>query len=291
MYPSRFRYEAPRSLDEARALLAQHGDEAKILAGGQSLVPLINLGLARPSVLIDINGLHALDYIERQNGSIAVGALTRHATAEASDLLRTACPLLAEALPMIGDPQVRNRGTIGGSLAHADPVAEIPTVAVCLGATMHVEGPRGSRDVDASDFFLTYLTSALESDELLTEVRFPSAPLGAGVAFRELVRRKGDFAIVAAAASVEIGADGVCKVARLALAGVSDMPISCDAPSSILVGRVPTPELLREAATAACTGIGPESDVLASAEYRGAMAPVYARRALESAIARATPQF
>ncbi|MBM2809439.1 MAG: molybdopterin dehydrogenase FAD-binding protein [Chloroflexi bacterium] len=155
---------------------------------------------------------------------------------------------------------------------------------------MHIEGPHGGRDVEASEFFDTYLTSSLEAGELLTEVRFPSAPPGAGAAFLELVRRKGDFAIFAAAASVEMGGDGACKGARLALAGVSDTPIRCDAPSAILVGRVPTAELLREAASAACEGIEPESDVLASGEYRRAMAPVYARRALASAVARATTQ-
>src|SRR5437879_3058397 len=186
-----FEYRAPTSVQEAVELLANNGDDAKVLAGGQSLVPLINLGLAQPGLLVDINGIPGLDGIQQVNGSMTVGALVRHAIAEQSDAIARACPLLAEALPLIGDRQVRNRGTIGGSIAHADPVAELPTVAVCLDAKMRLDGPNGSRDVAASDFFLTYLTTALEPSELLTAVWIPVTPAGAGVSFQELVRRKG----------------------------------------------------------------------------------------------------
>lgn len=282
-----FEYRAAHDTAEAIALLKEHGMDAKLIAGGQSLMPLINLGLAQPTFLVDVNAISALDFIERRDGTLAIGALTRHRTAEHSDAVRTACPLLAEALPQIGDRQVRNRGTIGGSIAHADPVAEIPTVATALGAIMHVEGANGARDIPASEFFVTYLTTSIEVDELLTEIRFPVLPAGTGTAFQELVRRKGDFAIVAAATAIQLGADGICQDVRIALAGVAPTPLRAEGAAAILKGKAPTPELLAEAAQAACEGIDPESDVIASADYRRDMAPVIARRALAQALERA----
>jgi carbon-monoxide dehydrogenase medium subunit/2-furoyl-CoA dehydrogenase FAD binding subunit len=283
-----FDYRTVSSVPEAVSLLVQYGDDAKVLAGGQSLIPLLNLGLAQPAVLIDINRVRGLSGIERRDGELVLGALTRHAEAEQNAAVRESTPLLAEAYPLIGDRQVRARGTIGGSMAHADPVAELPTVAVCLGATIKVEGKDGARDVSATDFFVTYLTSSLASDELVTEVRFPAMAPGTGFSFQELVRRKGDFAIVAAAATVELDASGVCRNARLALAGVGGTPVGAEVVNDVLQGRAPSPPLLREAAERACEGIEPESDVLASAEYRRAMAVVYARRTLEAATERAS---
>jgi carbon-monoxide dehydrogenase medium subunit len=286
-----FEYRAPTRVEEAVELLASNGDDAKVLAGGQSLVPLINLGLAQPSLLVDINGIPGLDGIQEVNGSLAVGALVRHATAERNDAVERSCPLLARAIPLIGDRQVRNRGTIGGSLSHADPVAELPTVAVCLDAKMRIEGPSGSRDVPAPEFFLSYLTTALEPADILTTAWFPVLPAGTGVAFQELVRRKGDFAIVAAAAAVELAADGTVRKANLALAGVASTPIRATAAEESLRGQKPTPELFRQAAATAASAdeIDPQSDVLASADYRRAMAEVYARRALAQAAEQATP--
>ena len=278
-----FDYRAARSVNEAQELLAQHGEDAKILAGGQSLIALINLGLARPSVLVDVSTIAELARIESQGGSLVIGATTRHAPALASAEVRTRVPLLAEALPMIGDPQVRNRGTVGGSIAHADPAAELPTVAACLGATMRVTGPRGARDVSAADFFGGYLTTTLAPGEILTEVRFPVAQPNTGYAFLELVRRKGDFAIVGAAAAVSIGTDGICSQVRLALAGVAATPIYATEAAGILEGKTLSPSLIGEAAKAACSRIDPESDVIASAQYRRDMAEVYARRALTQA--------
>lgn len=293
-----FEYRAVHETAEAVAILKEHGTDAKIIAGGQSLMPLINLGLAQPALLVDVNAIRSLDFMQQRDkgsgdaisssiGTFAIGALTRHSAAERSEALRLACPLLAEALPQIGDPQVRNRGTIGGSMAHADPVAEIPTVAAALSAVMHVEGPNGARDIPASEFFVTYLTTALSPDELLTEVRFAVLPAGTGTAFLELVRRKGDFAIVAAAAAIHLGPDGACDDVRLGLAGVAPTPLRADAAASILRGKAPTAELLVEAARAACEGIEPESDVIASADYRRDMAPIIARRALTQALERA----
>jgi CO/xanthine dehydrogenase FAD-binding subunit len=282
-----FEYRAAHEIGEALRALEEAGDDAKLLAGGQSLMPLINLGLAQPSVLVDINQIKELDFIQQRNGSLALGALTRHSTAEHSADVKKLCPLLAEVYPLIGDPQVRNRGTIGGSLAHADPVAELPTVAVCLGAIVKAQGAKGSRDISASDFFVTYLTTGLDPHEMVTEVSFPVVGPRTGSSFMELVRRQGDFAIVAAAASVQLGADGTCSDARLALAGVGPTPLSADTAAAVLKGKTPTEAMLRQVAEAACQGIDPESDVLASADYRRAMAPVYARRALTQAFERA----
>lgn len=282
-----FDYRAASTVREVVDLLAEYGDDAKVLAGGQSLIALINLGLAQPSMLVDINKLHELDHIELRDGSLAIGALTRHATAERSDVIRQACPLLAEAIPLIGDRQVRNRGTIGGSIAHADPSAEIPTVAVCLDAAMRIEGHAGAREVGAAEFFVSYLTTAIRPGELLTQVRFPVCPPGMGASFQELVRRKGDFAIVAAACTVTLGNDRTCTDVRLALAGVAPTPVGASEAGAPLRGRVPTPELIREAARAACQGLQPDSDVMASGSYRLAMAEVYARRALTEAVRRA----
>lgn len=285
-----FEYRAIHEVAEAVRLLKEHGMDAKVIAGGQSLMPLINLGLAQPTLLVDVNPIRELDFIEQRDGMLAIGALTRQRSAERSDAVRQACPLLAEALPLIGDRQIRNRGTIGGSIAHADPVAEIPTVATALGAVMHVQGPNGARAIPASDFFLTYLTTAIEADEILTEVRFPVLPSGTGVAFQELVRRQGDFAIVAAAAAIQLAPDGACADVRLGLAGVAPTPVRADAAAAILKGKVPTPEIIAAAAKAACEGIDPESDVIASADYRRDMAPIIARRAMTQALERARSQ-
>jgi len=282
--PAPFEYHAARSVREAVELLERYGSEAKVLAGGQSLLPLMNLGLVQPAVIVDINSIPDLDYVRSVDGTIAIGALTRHATLEHDAVLRDRCPLLAEALALIGDRQVRNRGTIGGSLSHADPVAEIPTVATCLDAVMHAEGPAGGRDIPAREFFESYLTTSLQPAELLTEIRFPQTN-GGGVSFKELVRRKGDFAIVAAAAVVELAQDGTCTEARLALAGVAPTPVRADTAS--LRGQKLSDDVLRAVAARACEGIEPESDVMASADYRRSMAPVFARRALAEAADRA----
>ncbi len=286
-----FEYRAATSVEEAVDILTKNGDEAKVLAGGQSLVPLLNLGLAQPGMLVDINSIPGLDGIQEVNGSLAVGALVRHAVAEQSEVIRRACPLLADAVPLIGDRQVRNRGTLGGSISHADPVAELPTVATCLDAKMRLDGPNGSRDVPASDFFVGYWTTAAEPNELLTAVWFPTIPAGAGVSFQELVRRKGDFAIVAAAAVLQLGPDRTCRDAHLALAGAASTPIRARAAEGMLRGKVLSSDVIGAAAAAAAQAddVDPQSDVLASADYRRAMLEVFARRALTEAADRAVP--
>jgi carbon-monoxide dehydrogenase medium subunit len=259
--------------------------------GGQSLVPLLNLGLAQPSVLVDINRIPGLDGVQQVDGTLAVGALVRHAVAEQSEAIKRACPLLAEAVPLIGDRQVRNRGTIGGSISHADPVAELPTVALCLDAKMRLVGPNGAREVPASDFFVGYWSTAAEPNEVLTTISFPILGTGAGVSFLELVRRKGDFAIVAAAAVVELAPDRTCRNVRLALAGAASTPIRAHGAENLLRGKELSTENIRQAATAAAQAdnVDPQSDVLASSGYRRAMLEVFARRALAEAAGRAAP--
>ena len=217
-------YEAPTTMAEAVDLLAEYQDEASVLAGGQSLIPLMALRLARPAVLIDINGLSELSLVAVKDGRVTIGAMTREYVAEDSATVGDTVPLLAAALPLIGHEAIRSRGTIGGSLAHADPAAELPAVARALDAEFVVRGRAGERVVPAADWFEGYLATSRRPDEILAEVRFPAAGPGTGVAFLEVARRHGDFAIVGLAVSLTL-ADGVISDARLAFAGVSDVPV------------------------------------------------------------------
>lgn len=287
MKPAPFEYFQPKSLEEAVELLQAHGEEAKILAGGQSLVPLMNLRLARPRVLIDINRVGELDYIRELDGGLAIGALTRQRDLETSDLVRRRCPLLKEATLLIGHPQVRNRGTVGGSLAHADSTAELSTVAVLLEADMIARSLGGERSIRAEDFFVTFLTTSLGPEEVLTEVRFPAVALGAGWAFEELSRRHGDFAIVSAAAILEKDPSGRCRKPRLAIAGASPQPVRAREAERLLVGQALNEALIQEAGELAKGAVDPESDLHASAEYRRHLAGVLTRRALQKTWSRA----
>ena len=229
MKPSPFEYFVPGTVDEALALLAEHGDDARPLAGGQSLVPMMAFRLARPSVLIDLNHLGDLSDIRADNGDVSIGALVRERAAERSDLIARSVPLLARALPLIGHEAIRSRGTVGGSLAHSDPAAELPAVAVAAGARMiATSSARGERTVAAEDFFVTHFTTVLEPDELLTEVRFPAVSGGTGVAFEEMARRHGDFAIVGVGVSLHED-DGLIDEARVVLTGMADTPLHRDA--------------------------------------------------------------
>ena len=219
-----FAYETPATVADAIGLLAEHEDEASVLAGGQSLIPLLALRLARPELLIDINGIEELSGITAADGQVRIGATTREYMAEESPVVADALPLLTAALPMIGHEAIRSRGTIGGSLAHADPAAELPAVARALDAQFVVQGPAGERVIPAQEWFEGYLMTARHPDELLTEVRFPAAAPGTGVSFDEVARRHGDFAIVGLATSLVLSA-GVISDARLAFTGVSDVPL------------------------------------------------------------------
>lgn len=282
MKPAPFEYHAPDTLEEATALLAGLED-AKALAGGQSLIPMMNFRLARPRHLVDLRRVPGLGDVREEDGRLAIGAMSRQAAVEADGTVRRRCPLLPEALAHVGHHAIRTRGTIGGSLSHADPSAELPLVVTALDGELVLAGPHGRRTVAARDFFLAPLTPALEPGEILTEVRLPVLGAGTGTAFVELSRRHGDFAIVAACAVLELGPDGVCRRAALALGGVAPTPVRASGAERILTGRAPSDAVIRAAAAVVREDIAPDSDLHASAEYRAAMAAVYAETALAQA--------
>jgi CO/xanthine dehydrogenase FAD-binding subunit len=275
-------YEAPTTVAEAIDLLAEYSDEASVLAGGQSLIPLLALRLARPEVLIDINGIDELSGVSATDGWVAIGAMTREYVAEESGVVADAVPLLAAALPLIGHQAIRSRGTIGGSLAHADPAAELPAVARALDAEFVVRGPSGERVIPAAQWFEGYLTTSRSPDELLLEVRFPAAGQGTGVSFQEVARRHGDFAMVGLAVSLGLSG-GMISDARLAFAGVSDVPVRAAAAEDLLVGERPSTELFDEAARRATDDIDPPADLHGSSDYRKTVAAAVVRRGLREA--------
>jgi carbon-monoxide dehydrogenase medium subunit len=275
-------YEAPTTVAEAVDLLAEHADEASVLAGGQSLIPLLALRLARPEVLIDVNGIGDLSGVAATDGWVAIGAMTRDYVAEASKTIADSVPLVAAALPLIGHEAIRGRGTIGGSLAHADPAAELPAVARALDAEFVVRGQSGGRVIPAAEWFEGYLMTSRRPDELLVEVRFPAAGPGTGVSFQEVARRHGDFAIVGLAVSLVLSSDMIID-ARLALAGLSDVPVRAAAAEDLLVGERPSAELFDEAARRATCDVDPPDDLHGSSDYRKTVAAVVVRRGLRAA--------
>ena len=288
MKPTPFEYYAPRTRQEALDLLAEHAGEAKVLAGGQSLVPSMNFRLAQPSILVDLNGVDDLFGIRPgEKGGLLVGAMTRHRSMERSPIVAERAPLIAEAMPFIAHPQIRNRGTFGGSLAHADPAAELPALAVALDAQMRVQNASGDRWILASDFFLGLFTTALEEDEMLVEVSVPPLPSRTGTAFEEFARRHGDYALVGAAAVVTLDEDGTVAESRLVFLSVGDMPVMSASASAALLGQRPTEEAVRAAAEAIEADIDPRADIHATAEYRRHLAKVLARRTLTRAAQRA----
>jgi aerobic carbon-monoxide dehydrogenase medium subunit len=285
MKPAPFQYIRPPSVDEALAALANHGDDAKILAGGQSLVAMMNLRLVKPSALIDINRLADLDYIRLEDGALAIGALTRQSAVESSSVIAETCPLMSEAIRYVAHKPIRNRGTIGGNLAHADPTSELPAVAVALGATFTAHSQRGQRTIAASDFFLGPLTTALQHDELLVEVRFPAWASGQGWSFMEISPRAGDYALVAVAATLQVQ-NGVCQSARLVYSGLDDHATRATAAEQALAGQPANEASFRQAAEVAANHGDPASDFHASAEYRRDLVRVLTRRALLQALER-----
>ncbi|ADU51593.1 molybdopterin dehydrogenase FAD-binding protein [Thermaerobacter marianensis DSM 12885] len=287
MKPPRFAYHDPRTVEEAVDLLARYGGEAKVLAGGQSLIPLLNFRLARPAALVDVNRIPGLDTLVVEGGRLRVGALVRHRQAERAEAVRRHCPLLAEALGWVGHPAIRHRGTVCGSLAHADPAAELPAVWVTLDGAVRARGPAGEREVPAGEFFLTYFTTALDPAEMVVEATLPVLPPGAGWAFEEVARRHGDFALAAAAAVVELDETGRIARVRLGLAGVGPVPLRARSVEAFLAGREPGETTWREAAALVEEEVEPESDLHASAAYRRRLAGVLTRRALDRAARRA----
>jgi len=287
MKPSRFEYMAPRAEEDALALLGEHGERAKLLAGGQSLIPLMNFRLARPEVVIDINRIASLAYVRGQDGGVAIGALTRQHVLERDAEVVGRVPVLAEACHLIGHLPIRHRGTVGGNLAHADPASELPAAMVALGAEMVAASRQGRRVIDAEGFFAGPLTTILRSDELLIEIRVPGLPPRTGGAFVEISRRAGDYALVGATALVTLDAAGRCTRARIALCGAGPTPIRAAAAEQILGGERVAGSALEEAARRAADATYPPSDVHASSAFRRKLARHVTREALETAARRA----
>lgn len=289
MKPAPFRYFAPTTLDEALTLLAEHGSEGKLIAGGQSLVPTMNFRLAQPTVLIDLNNIAELFYIRPAgDGGLRVGAMTRQRTVERDQLVAERVPLIHDTMPYIAHTQIRNRGTIGGSLAHADPAAELPAVALALNAQLRLQSQSGERWVAAQDFYLGLFTTALASDEMLVEIAFPPMAPRSGWSVQEVARRHGDYAIVGVTASVTIDEQGRCSAARLALLSVGDGPVLAQQASQQLLGERPSQALIEgAAATCASADIDPTADIHASVAYRRHLTKVLTQRALTEAFVRA----
>jgi aerobic carbon-monoxide dehydrogenase medium subunit len=286
MIPAEFEYHAPRSLDEALRLLNTHGDEAKLLAGGHSLLPLMKLRLAAPRVVIDLGRIPGLGYVREDGDSIALGAMTTHAAVASSDLLARKCPLLAETAAHIGDVQVRNRGTIGGSLAHADPAGDYPAAVLALGAELEATSSEGVRRIPVQEYFVDLLTTALRPGEILTEVRVPVQMAGSGGAYCKMFQPASGYAVVGVAACLTV-ARGAIQEAAIGITGVGAKAYRAIAVENLLRGSNATPQVYANAAKHATEGVEPLSDLHASAEYRREMAAVYARRALALAAQRA----
>ena len=287
MKPPPFDYARAESVDEAVALLARHDGSAKLLAGGQSLVPMLNFRLVHPSLLVDVNRIPGLAAIEEGNDGLRIGALARHRQLEVSAAVAERFPVLRAAVRHVAHLAIRNRGTFGGSLAHADPAAELPMMALLLDATMEVSGPARSHRIAASEFFRSALTTALEDAEMLVRVELPFLPAGTGWGFEEVARRAGDFALAAAAATLTPGADGNVAEARLAVMGAHDTPLRIAAAEALLAGGPPDGKAVRAAARAARDAVEPCDDLHASADLRRHLVEVLARRALEAAARRA----
>jgi carbon-monoxide dehydrogenase medium subunit len=281
--PAKFEYHAPRSMEEALSLLAQYGEDARILAGGQSLVPLLNFRILQPRALISINHCPELDYLRREDGAMVCGALTRQAEAEHSSGVKRYSPLLAAALPWVGGVSNRNRGTVCGSLAHADPLAELTAVASALDATFVINGINGRRNVQAGDFFISDLTTCIEPGEMLEAVRFPDCGSDVSASFVEVGNRWHGFAVVGVAAHLEYEIDGRCRSARLAAIGVGSTPIRLTAAENILAGSHAEGEVLREAADVASRDLDPPGGFHADSAYKLQVLGTLVTRAVEKA--------
>jgi carbon-monoxide dehydrogenase medium subunit len=278
--PSPFAYRRASSVSEAVEQLTEWEGDARLLAGGQSLVPMLNMRLVRPACLIDINGVAELDHVREDDGLVAVGALTRYSTIEWSPIVGARLPLLAEVVRYVGDRQIRTRGTLGGSLAHADPTGELPLAALVLEATIRVQGGSGRRDIAANEFFLGPYSTVLASDEIVTEVAFPLVEGTVG-ALAECSRRHGDFAVMSVAALGVPGEGTAWKSVRIGLGGVADAPFVAEEASALASGTSLESDVVREAGVACAAAADPHSDVRASAEYRRHLIPIYVERALD----------
>ena len=283
MIPLAFDYEVAESVDHAIELLGQHGDEAKILAGGHSLLPIMKLRLAAPTMLVDIGRISDLNYVRDEGDHIAIGALTRHADVEHNDVLHEHCGLLSYTASLVGDPQVRHRGTIGGSLSHGDAASDLPSALLALEGTLVLRGPNGERTVAAGDFFEDYLQTVLAPDEVLTEIRVPKLGPNTGWSYKKFNRRAQDWAVVGVAAVVE-KSNGTIGAARIGLTNMGSTPVRASAAEGALSGA--DASSVAEATSSADEGTSPSSDIAASSEYRRHLARVLTRRAVEEALGR-----
>ena len=287
MIPPSFDYYAPATAEEAIGLLQQLGPEAKILSGGMSLIPLMRLRLAAPRYLIDINRIAGLAEIEETDGFLRIGALTREAELEGSDLVRAKYPILAETAAVIGDPLVRNRATVGGNLAHADPANDHPATMLALAAEVVATGPTGERRIPITSFFTGFFATALAPDEILTEIRIPIPPPRSGGAYVKLERKVGDFATAGVAAQLTLGGDGICEQVRIGLTNVGSMPIEALQAEEVIRGTSMEPEVVRQAAQLAAAASDPSSDLRGSVEYKRDLVRVLTIRALNRALEQA----
>lgn len=289
MKPAPFDYIAPDTLDAALAAMGEHGYDAKLLAGGQSLMPLLNFRLANPSVLVDLNRLNALDFVRPSpEGGLLIGAMTRQSRLGQDPLIAERAPLLHETIPFIAHPQIRNRGTFGGTLAHADPAGELPTVALALRARFRLRSESSDRWVEATEFFVGLLTTALEPEEILVEIEIPPTPPGYGWSFQEISRRHGDYALAGLAAQVVLDAEGICTEARLVYLSAGDGPLEAVNAVEQLVGQRPDDGILEQVARqAAAEEIQPSGDIHASVDFKRHLSRVLTHRALATACERA----
>jgi len=284
--PGEFEYHAPSTLDDAVALLDSLGDDAKVLAGGHSLVPAMRFRLAQPQHLVDINRIAGLSYVREEGDHLLIGALTRESELEHSALVAERYPLLADAGRVIADPLVRNRGTVGGNLAHADPANDHPAVMLAYGATLVARGPQGTREIPVDDFFVGLFENALKPNEILVEVRIPTPGPGSGGAYQKLERKVGDYAISAAAVQLRMEGN-TCAAARIALTNVSAVPMRATAAETELLGEEPTDDIVEAAGRAAAAECDPSGDLRGSEEYKRDVTRVLVKRAIRSAVARA----
>jgi len=287
MIPAAFDYHRPASVDEAVALLARYGDGAKVLAGGMSLLPLLKLRLGSFAHLVDIGRVPGLDYVKEDGGFLKIGAATRQATLERSEVVRARCAALADAVPLIADPLVRNRGTIGGNVANGDPGNDQPAIMIALGATLVARGGKGERSIPANKFYTGFYTTALGADEILTEIRIPAPPARSGGAYVKLKRKVGDFAAAAAAVQITLDGKGAIERAAIALTNAGPTPLEAADAARYLVGKTPDEKTIAEAARLAAAKSEPSADRRGSVEYKREMARVMVARALRKAVERA----
>ena len=287
MIPPSFEYLRPKTVPEAVAMLQQHGDEAKILSGGQSLIPMMKLRLARPGVLIDINRISGLSYVKEEGGYLKIGVLTREAEMESSPLVRSKYPILLDTAHVIADPQVRNMATVGGNLAHGDPANDHPATMVALGAQVIATGPKGERVIPIEDFFVSLFATALQHEEILTEIRIPVPPARSGVAYFKLERKVGDFATAAVAAQLTLDEKGVCQSVGIGLTNVGPTPVKARKAEEFLRGKKPDESNIAQAAQLAADESTPSPDLRGPVEYKKGLVKELAKRALTRALERA----